>query len=213
MTELLDRWTTSVELHARYLALDDAAYARVQDWPKHQRPTRWVVELARTRLLELKRLLAEPGSREGAGLAEALELMAFLTNLLGSEHVERFIPLAQPRPKSRRPQTATVEAVEPTVETRAPRAAAAQKQARRRAAPAPRPAPAATASTEAPAVSDKAVATVIADAVRLISWGREWPQLAGLIARLADRPPEAEVWKVLRHHRAAIEAQARHPRG
>jgi hypothetical protein len=211
--ELLDRWTTSVELHARYLALDDAGYAKVQDWPKHQRPTRWVVELARTRLLELKRLLADPGSHEGAGLAEALELMAFLTNLLGSEHVERFIPLAQPRPKSRRPPTATVEAAEPTVETPAPRAAAAQRQARRRPAPAARPAAALAAITAAPTVNDKAVATVIADAVRLISWGREWPQLAGLIARLADRPPEAEVWKVLRHHRAAIEAQARHPRG
>jgi hypothetical protein len=53
---------------------------------------------------------------------------------------------------------------------------------------------------------------VIADAVRLISWGREWPQLAGLIARLANRPPEAEVWKILRKHRTAIETQARRPR-
>lgn len=218
VTELLDRWTTSVELHARYLALDDAAYAKVQDWPKHQRPTRWVVELARTRLMEFKRLLAEPRSREGAGLAEALELMAFLTNLLGSEHVERFIPLAQPQSKSRRAATASAAPVEPTVETRAPRVAAAQKRPRRQSAPAARPAPAAhsasaaSATTEAPTVSDKAVAIVIADAVRLISWGREWPQLAGLIARLADRPPEAEIWRVLRHHRALIEAQARHPR-
>jgi hypothetical protein len=54
--------------------------------------------------------------------------------------------------------------------------------------------------------------TVIADAARLISWGREWPQLAGLIARLANRPPEAEVWKILRSHRAQIEATARRPR-
>jgi len=53
---------------------------------------------------------------------------------------------------------------------------------------------------------------VIADAVRLISWGREWPQLAGLIARLADRPAEAEVWKILRKHRSEIEARARRPR-
>jgi hypothetical protein len=67
-------------------------------------------------------------------------------------------------------------------------------------------------ATEAPAGSDKATATVIADAVRLISWGREWPQLAGLIARLADRPPEAEVWKILRQHRSEIETRARRPR-
>jgi len=53
---------------------------------------------------------------------------------------------------------------------------------------------------------------VVADAVRLISWGREWPQLASLIARLANRPPEAEVWKILRKHRAEIETQARRPR-
>ena len=59
---------------------------------------------------------------------------------------------------------------------------------------------------------DPATATVIADAVRLISWGRDWPQLAGLIARLAGRPPEAEIWKILRKHRAEIETQARRPR-
>jgi hypothetical protein len=63
-----------------------------------------------------------------------------------------------------------------------------------------------------PAASDKVTATVIADAARLISWGREWPQLAGLIARLANRPPEVEVWKILRSHRAQIEATARRPR-
>jgi hypothetical protein len=65
---------------------------------------------------------------------------------------------------------------------------------------------------DAPAVSNQATATVIADAVRLISWGREWPQLAGLIARLANRPPEAEVWKILRKHRTEIETQSRRPR-
>lgn len=58
IAELLDRWLASVELHARYLELDAAAYAKVQTWPKHERPTRWVVELARTRLNELKRLHA-----------------------------------------------------------------------------------------------------------------------------------------------------------
>jgi hypothetical protein len=35
--------------------------------------------------------------------------------------------------------------------------------------------------------------------------------LAGLIARLADRPAEAEVWTILRAHRAEIEAQAKPP--
>jgi len=216
VAELVERWMTSVELHARYLALSDADYAKVQDWPKHQRPSRWVVDLARTRLLELKRLLAERQSSRDAGFAEALELMAFLTNLLGSEHVERFIPLAQPRTEAPPVPPKEAAPAEPKVESRQPRPAASQKPARRAATkrsatppPARGPAPSATTT---PAATDKATATVIADAVRMISWGREWPQLAGLIARLADRPAEAEVWKILRQHRSEIEARARRPR-
>jgi len=237
LAELLERWMTSVELHARYLALDDAAYARVRDWPAHQRPSRWLVELARTRLLELKRLADERQSRGDAGFADALEMMAFLTSLLGSEHVERFIPLAQPRPArpdTPPPRPAPTAPAEATGTTRPLRAATTPKPrrveppraaprpppatraarsttspSRRQAAPPPRPAPADEATA---GMSDKAKATVIADAVRLVSWGREWPQLASLIARLADRPPEAEVWKILRKHRAEIEARARRPR-
>ena len=53
--------------------------------------------------------------------------------------------------------------------------------------------------------------TVIADAVRFLNWGREWPQLASLIARLADRPPEPVILQILRKHRAAIETKARQP--
>jgi hypothetical protein len=229
VTQLLDQWLTSVELHARYLALDDAAYARLQAWPRHERPSRWVVDLARTRLLEVRRLLGERQARGDEGFAEALELMAFLTSLLGSEHVERFIPLARPpevaRPRSRpalpetepadqaparqSPKPAAARRTEPRTPaaTRATRARAAPS--RRQSAPAP---PATTSSGAAAAASDKVTATVIADAARLISWGREWPQLAGLIARLADRPAEAEVWKILRNHRAQIEATARRPR-
>ena len=90
--ELLDRWLDSVELHTQYLHLDDAAYAQVQDWPRHQRPTKWVLDLARTRLLELKEQIARHSDE--ASFAESLELMSFLTSLLGSEHFERFIPLA-----------------------------------------------------------------------------------------------------------------------
>jgi hypothetical protein len=194
VAELLDRWLASVELHARYLALDDKAYAKVQPWPAHTRPTEWVVDLARTRVLELKKLVAERQAAGDAGFAEALELMGLLTNLLGSEHVERFIPLAQPKataPEPPKPKPARPP--DPTVKV----------QTRRRSVQPP----------AHPAVPvDKLTATVIADAVRLLSWGREWPQIAGLIARLADRPTEAEVLKILRQHRADIEAQARRPR-
>jgi hypothetical protein len=213
VAELLDRWLASVDLHARYLSLDDAAYARVQEWPAHARPTRWVVDLARTRLLELKKLLADRHAAGDAGFAEALELMGLLTNLLGSEHLQRFIPLAQPVGAAA-PDTASTLPASPAKVTAAAPPPAKPKPARP-------PDPTVKVQTRRrsvqppvrPAVPvDKATATVIADAVRLLSWGREWPQLASLIARMADRPPEAEILKILRKHRTDIEAQARRPR-
>ncbi len=240
--ELLDRWLASVELHAGYLELDDAAYAKVQDWPRHQRPTRWIVELARTRLGDLRQQVAEHQAKGDAAFAESLELMSFLTTLLGSEHVERFIPqaLASPGEPGQEAVAPTVEAPRPALEptvirprtARTP-AAQAKSPAARSKTPAAQPATRAaqpvaaaaqaagarqdkpqagqstTAKTSKPPKPDKVAATVIADAARLLSWGREWPQLAGLIARLADRPSEEEVWAILRVHRAAIEAKAR----
>ena len=117
VAELLDRWLAGVEMHARYLGLDDAAYASVQDWPRHQRPTRWIVDLARSRCVELKRQLAERRERGDDSFADALELMAFLTNLLGSEHVERYIPLPDPggakRPRQADPPPAAASAASP----------------------------------------------------------------------------------------------------
>ena len=56
---LLDRWQTSLDLHAKYAALDDARYWHVQPWPKHERPQRWIIQLARKRILALKRLVAQ----------------------------------------------------------------------------------------------------------------------------------------------------------
>ena len=136
--------------------------------------------------------------------AESLELMGFLTTLLGSEHVERFIPYAAP-----------VEQAPPAKE--APPAAAAPRPAPPRAAntvgrsQAGRPAAAASkpAKADKPPKPDKLTALVIEDAARLLSWGREWPHVAGLIARLADRPPEPRVWEILRTYRSVIEAKAR----
>jgi len=43
----------------------------------------------------------------------------------------------------------------------------------------------------------------------MLDWGSEWPQLAGLIARLADRPAEKDVWRILREHRATIDSQVK----
>jgi hypothetical protein len=231
VAELLDRWLASVELHARYLELDAAAYAKVQAWPKHERPTRWVIDLARTRLNELKRLHAERIEKGDAGFAEALELMGFLANLVGAEHVERFIPLAVESPPPAKPRAEArpePAAVDPTIEQTAPhrtrsatttarsgeRTRAAPRTARKTATSPPAKAtavPVAPPTTTKPANPDKVTALVIADAVRMLNWGREWPQIAGLIARLADRPSEQDVWKILRSHRTEIEAQARRP--
>jgi hypothetical protein len=246
--QLLDRWMASLELHARYLQLDDAGYAQAEAWPQHQRPTRWVIDLARKQLRELQALLAERTAADDPHFSEALELMSFLTGLLGSEHLERFIPLAtgkpppdpavpgtaeQPRPRGGRgrpsspagtpgpsrqappkPSPGTKSAPTPAQRMTAPRpmpgrgepAARPASQPTSRAAPAP-PAEPALAAT----VIDARSGQVIADAVRMLEWGREWPALAGLIARMADRPSEQDIWKILRAHRSEILAKARRP--
>lgn len=228
MEELLDRWSASLERHARYLALDDAAYAKVEAWPPHARPTRWVVDLARQRLLELRAELTKRRESSDPGFAEALELMSFLSGLLGSEHLERFIPLATGKTPDTTAATGTVEQPRPPRPAKprskaappvaAPAHAAAAPKAGK--APAPREAPARPAPSTRPAAapevpaapaSDPLTAQVIADAVRMLEWGREWPAIAGLIARMADRPPEADVWKILRAHRSEILARARRP--
>jgi hypothetical protein len=215
IAELLDRWQASVELHSRYLDLDDAAYAKVQDWPRHQRPTRWIVGLARSRLQDLQRQLADREAKRDDGYAESLELMSFLTTLLGSGHIDRYIPEATAAAPASEPSAAGTAC--PAVEKRAgtdPATTIRPRPSIEPRGPKPRPsrtppAAASAAKVEKPPKPDKAAATVIADAARLLSWGREWPQLAGLIARLADRPPEQAVWAILRTHRAAIEARAR----
>ena len=218
ITQLLDRWHASVERHTRYLALDDAEYAKAEDWPAHQRPARWVVEHARTRLLDLRRIVDDRLARGDTEFAEALEQMAFLANLVGAEHVERHIPLARGSDSSgdstvvavpRRPRSAARPAQARPTAARPRSAEPVARAAAAPAAPASKPAPPAEPrAAKAPRI-DKASAQVIADAARLLSWGREWPQLAGLIARMADRPTEQEVWTILRAHRATIERRAR----
>jgi hypothetical protein len=237
--ELLDRWLASVELHLRYLKLDDAAYARAETWPKHQRPNALVVNLARTRLLDLKRHLNERRDAGDTKFSESLELMSFLTSLLGSEHIERFIPLATGKaPDSgvsatvERPRIRAVAKAAPNQASTAAAPAAAKaahadathksttgshkRPTRPRTAPASAPAPKpaarpgpATASPSTARPTDATTQQVIADAVRMLEWGREWPALAGLIARMADRPSEAEIWKILRAYRADILATSR----
>jgi hypothetical protein len=59
-----------------------------------------------------------------------------------------------------------------------------------------------------PSVSDDAVESVIADAVRLMQWGRKWYELAELISRMADRPGLPDVRRILKDRKSEIEKLA-----
>src|SRR5215208_7613956 len=114
ITELIDKWLASIELHLKYVELSDPAYARVQAWPKHDRPTRWVLEVARQKILELKAHCEARQAMGDAKFSESLELMSFLANLVGIQHIQRFVPLADPsRTEPVSSTTATVEVVQP----------------------------------------------------------------------------------------------------
>lgn len=250
ITELIDKWLASIDLHLEYAELSDAAYARVQPWPKHDRPTRWVLEVARQKILELKSQCEARQAMGDGKFSESLELMSFLANLVGIQHIQRFVPLADPVRGPAPSATQTVEMLpadrmvvqqsraagdEPTREMPrlkpaaaaaaakpAPAAAAKATEPARPAAPASKqraesvakparaagnaPAKAAAAPKSAAAVDVRS--RIIADAVRLLKWGKSWHELADLIARIADRPSAAEIRKVLRTHKSEIEAKA-----
>jgi hypothetical protein len=269
ITELIDKWLTSIDLHLQYVELSDAAYARVQPWPKHDRPTRWVLEVARQKVLELKQHCEARQAMGDGKFSESLELMAFLANLVGLQHIQRFIPLADPakaeagtgtsqtveaptvihpaphrarapvdeptrempRLKTIRvkpeetPQAEEVPLLDPTQELaaaplEAPVAVPVKQIPSARPAPqvkkaAAQPAKNATrASASRPAQPPKPAAPldmkgkIIADAIRLLKWGKQWHELGDLIARIADRPPAPEIRKVLRAHKSEIEKAA-----
>jgi hypothetical protein len=289
ITELIDKWLASIQLHLQYVELSDAAYARAQPWPRHDRPTRWVLEVARQKILELKGHCENRQAMGDSKFAESLELMAFLANLVGVQHVQRFVPLADPARENSGPSTLMEEA--PTQEapalTMVPRlplggdettremprlkpasgrqanspddtvaqpmptgprvvpivgkpGSRASSDAPKLAAVAPRPIPpssrpaqgampkvttqaaprtAATPMRSVPRVANEAAPTVtrsastelkgkiIGDAVRLLKWGKQWHELADLIARIADRPTVPEVRKILRAYKSEIEAK------
>jgi len=204
---LLARWQQSLELHARYASLDDAHYQHVQPWPKHERPARWIIDLARQRADALARLV-EQRAREGdRAFLEALEVMSFLANLAGLQGNERFIPLASVEAERRDVLTAKTRTrmakksgdttrEMPRLTPAAPRAAAAPRTAA--------PLNAAPAVRESQDVID---GRIVDDAIRLLGWGRQWHELGDLIARLAGRPAAPEVRRILREHRTHIERQ------
>src|SRR5215831_5763500 len=102
--ELIERWLTSIELHLQYTSLPDDAYWKAQNWPKHDRPTRWVLESAKQKANELKEVFESRHAMGDSKFAEALELTNFLANLVGVQHIDRFVPLAEPKGESAMPQ-------------------------------------------------------------------------------------------------------------
>ena len=230
LLELLGRWLESLELHVKYSSLDDDSYWKIQPWSEHQRPTRWIVDLAQ---VEQR---AKAGDTQ---FSDALEMMAFLANLVGAEHIERFIPVAEARNErdlSSKPpdrnsdstiqQTGTASVTREMPKflgtKRAPppagtaqvarnerKPAAVIKPAARTPAKIPPKKPAAPAERAGP--SEAARDQVIADAARLVQWGRKWFELPELIARMADRPSLPDVRRILKENKMAIEKKAGNP--
>jgi hypothetical protein len=238
LLELLSRWLESLELHSKYSSLDDDSYWQVQPWSEHQRPTRWIVDLAKQKALALRAQVEQRAKAGDTQFSDALELMAFLANLVGAEHIERFIPVAEARNErdlsaksSDRGSDSTIQqaAVSATREMpkflgakRVAPPAGTQQVARNERKPAatlqaaPKPPaksppkkPAAQAERTGP--SEAARDQVIADAARLVQWGRKWYELPELIARMADRPSLPEVRRILKENKAAIEKKAGSP--
>jgi hypothetical protein len=203
--QLLQKWQKSLDLHARYADLPDDQYWLVQPWPNHQRPTKWVVALARQRLADLQNIVKTRLAAADPSLSEALELMSFLTNLVGSQHVERFVPIAEPE---RERELDKARAQKADRQTGATSTATVLKPAQ-----APKPARGAggrqkaAARTPKPA-NDTTVTAVVKDAARLLSWGRSWHELPEAIARIAGRPGVAQVRQILRGSKDAIEQRA-----
>ena len=240
LLELLGRWLESLELHSKYSSLDDDSYWKVQPWSEHQRPTRWIVDLARQKTVALRAQVEQRAKAGDTQFSDALELMAFLANLVGAEHIERFIPVAEARNErdlSPKPADRGSDSTIQQPSHRHRHAGDAQvfgQQARRRlragtaqvarnerkpaavVKPAPKvPAkmppkkPAAQAERAGP--SEAARDQVIADAARLVQWGRKWFELPELIARMADRPSLPDVRRILKENKVAIEKNAGNP--
>jgi hypothetical protein len=224
LLELLEKWLTSLELHAKYCSLDDGSYSKIQPWPEHQRPSRWIIDLAKQKALALQAQIQERIKMGDAKFSESLELMTFLANLVGSEHIERFIPLAEPanehalelEPPDGQPPAARGNAATGTREmpkfvgskqhAPPPAGTAAVARSERKAAdvkPAAR-APAYNRNGPSPEAREQ----VIADAARLVQWGRKWYELAELIASMADRPHLTDVRRILKDNKAVIDEKA-----
>jgi hypothetical protein len=233
LLELLDKWLTSLDLHLKYATLDDDSYWKIQTWVAHQRPGRWIIDLARQKTATLRDSVRERIKMGDTKFSDALESMTFLANLVGAQHIERFIPLAEPeneRPMPldpagdlfKSPPAVAVTGTREMPKFEAPKPpGSAARSVPAPATPTPSAAPAARVerkpsakpaakapATRVPELADEQRDQVIADAARLVHWGRKWYELAELIARMADRPALPEIRRILKDHKAAIEKLA-----
>jgi hypothetical protein len=252
LLELLEKWLKSLELHAKYSSLDDDSYWKIQPWVEHQRPSRWIIDLAMQKSVALRTQVEERVKTGDTKFSDSLELMTFLANLVGSEHIERFIPVAEAQNERSLSMEATAAAPATSAITAtrempkflgakrmAPAAGTAQvaRTERKVAGPAKAPAKAANKQPASPGNSAKAASPakpaakpspkatpaaasdrdgpsaaareqVIADAARLVQWGRKWFELPELIARMADRPSLPEVRRILKENKSAIDGKA-----
>jgi hypothetical protein len=208
MHALLGRWRQSLELHTRYLKLDDAHYWHVQPWPNHERPAAWIVQLARQKVAELARALAEHTTRGDLQFAVGLEQMVFLANLVGLQPTGRHLPLADPQNEQPEIMPAADSATREMPRPRAARSSPRSQRAGRAPRPLPQRAPAVSTPAPAPAPLSAAAAEVVEDGIRLMQWGRKWHELGELISRLPARPSVGETRRILRTNRARIEAAA-----
>ena len=238
LLELLEKWLKSLELHAKYSSLDDESYWKVQPWVEHQRPSRWIIDLAIQKTIALRTQVQERVKMGDAKYSDSLELMTFLANLVGAEHIERFIPIAEAQNERSLTAERPVDIARPAADAatgtrempkflgakRAPAPSGTTQVARSERKPAVPAKPAAKTAGRQPArslkpggkpvpsgrdgPSDEARAQVIADAARLVQWGRRWYELPELIARMADRPSLPEVRRILKENKSAIDAKA-----
>lgn len=212
---LLQRWQDSLELHARYVALDNDRYQHIQPWPRHERPARWIVELARSKVRLLTKLAEQRSKAGDQAFIEGLELMGFLATLVGLSNVERYIPLCDAAGERREVLNATPPRAEDLTREmpQLPQGRIARMLLAQQAGVpyhiAPEPRRASTKKTRSAEIKEPTLhgidAAVVDDALRLLGWGRQWHELAEIIGRLADRPPTTQIRRILRDQRSLIE--------
>ncbi len=221
LSDLLEKWLTSLELHLKYSALDETAYRKVQPWPPHERPSRWIVELALQKVRQLREQHAARIDMGDVKFADALEQMGFLTNLVGSQHIRRIIPLAEPQSETA-PSDQTTTAITPAATALEPadlhtgttgarpaaddvtREMTQPKLSRSKSAAGKDARQADVPDSPAPG-GDTREGVVVEDAKRLLGWGRKWHELPELISRMANRPSLTEVRRILREYKSSLQ--------